>query len=85
MSTLINVPNINDLSNGIGCSFNKESNSYEVYVTDHVGNRKLSMGNVCASTPESISNDIACLLIDMRKSGFEQGRKHVREALGLKQ
>jgi hypothetical protein len=44
---------------------------------------KLHIGSVCATTNEALSQDIVRILIEMRAKGFEEGRKHVRDALGI--
>ena len=38
---------------------------------------------ICGTTPESIASGISSALTKVRDIGFEQGRGHVRYALGL--
>ena len=39
---------------------------------------------ICGTTPESIASGIASALSKVRDVGFEQGREHVRNALGIR-
>jgi len=79
---LINVPE-KDSKLKIGCSFTEASGNFNVHSYNREGIRELSMFNVCGSSKASICSDIARLAREMQKVGFEQGRKHVREALGI--
>jgi len=47
------------------------------------GEPSMSIGEICATSKESIASDISHALISMQKIGFEQGRKYVRDALGI--
>lgn len=38
---------------------------------------------ICATTPASTASGIARAMSMVRDRGFEQGRKHVRDALGI--
>jgi len=38
--------------------------------------------DINAATPEGIARQIAMMATEIQKTGFEQGRAHVRQALG---
>ena len=88
MNRLVNVPDINAqlMQYGIECTYNEKSNHYEIHTVDLIlKERKIGMGfDICGTTPKSIAMDIAEALTQMRNIGFEQGRKYVRDALGIK-
>ena len=77
-----NVPNINS-EFGIGCTYDKDCDRYIVHSINPDGSRRLTIGEILGTSQESISNGITSLLINMREAGFEQGRKYVRDALGI--
>ena len=79
---LIHVPE-KDSKFGINCKYDEDCNNFILHSTNPTGECRFSMFTICGTTPESICSDIARLAREMQKVGFEQGRKHVREALGI--
>lgn len=74
---VMNVPNINDKTVGIKVTVNA-AGDYQVSTTD-----RWNITEVSGHSKESTASDIQSLLQEFLKIGFEQGRTHVRTALGL--
>lgn len=79
---LVNIPPV-DSEFSIGCDYNPDSNKYRVYQSYSDGRCRYSISELYATTPESLASDIASIVRKARMIGFQQGRQHVREALGI--
>ncbi len=76
MSKLRNVPSI---KNHLSTECEHRTHNYVVFNST----TGLTICEICTSTHRATAGDIACVLREMQKAGFEQGRKHVRDALGI--
>lgn len=73
------VTNVPTAESGIGIECQvTEQGDYRVQTTEG-----WEICTITGATPESIATGIASALQLVRDRGFEQGRKHVRAALGI--
>lgn len=74
---IVNVPQKDDIHTLIEC-VPQDNGDFLVQTSSG-----WSICELCGSSPESLAREIASALTGMRDIGFEQGRRHVRMALGL--
>lgn len=74
---VINLPT-RASNNEIVCVYEESTQSYRLQTSE--GWR---IADLAATTPQGLASEIASLVRIVRDQGFEQGRAHVREALGV--
>lgn len=74
-----NVTNVPTAASGIGIECKPTENG-DYRVQDAEG---WEICTICGTTPASIADGIASMARLIRDRGFEQGRAHVRRALGI--
>jgi len=78
----VNVPSI-DSQCGIGCTYDEKTDSFRVNSTNPDGSTKLNIKDINSKTNEGKAFQIAELLENFQIRGFQQGRKHIRMAMGF--
>jgi hypothetical protein len=56
----------------------------QVYKRDPTESDAYEICSIVAATPQGMADQIAAAIRNARDIGFEQGRRYVREALGIK-
>lgn len=73
------IKNVPTAASGVGIEcIQAENGDYLVQTADG-----WKICTICGTTPASIASGIALMAMLIRDRGFEQGRKHVRHALGI--